>query len=103
MPTLRTKQQTEKALAVLMERYDAEVQAIADHVRETRVVPACRRIGGSFDSGMGTFGFYDRNGEPIMKWDAKRFDLLAIYETLDIEVYGQHCLGTWVSAVERES
>lgn len=93
---MRTKKQAELAIADAVRELDAKIQAIADAVREARVIPACRRIGGSFSSGMGTFGFYDHSGNPIMEWEGERFGLGPVLETLNLEVTHGQYLGIWV-------
>lgn len=96
---MRTTEATKKTVNEIMGRADRELTALAEEIRTRRVIPACRRIGGSFSSGMGTFCFYDREGMPILEEDAARYKLEPIYETLNLEVYSGQYLGFWVRDV----
>jgi hypothetical protein len=96
-----TKKQAEKEVNFALAQFDMRIQAIANRVREERVISACRRIGGSFSSGMGTFGFYDHSGSPIMEWEAGPFRLESVLEVLNLEITHGRYLGDWVLDVPR--
>lgn len=91
----RLTREVESAMAELDER----ISAIAEEFRQERVIPACRRLGGKFLSGMGTYCFYDRNDLPIDVEDAAKYSLERIYAALDIEVYYGQYFGYWVRDV----
>lgn len=85
------------------DKFDAEIQAMADEIRAHRVIPACARLKLNFNSGMGMFGFSGRRcGKDVNitedSWN--QFGLMDLFETLNLRVYGDHELGFWVSGVD---
>lgn len=96
-----TKRQVEKRLQAARDRFTAEIQSIADDVHREVIIPACKRTGGDFISGMGAYPFYDKDGHPFETWDAPAW-IRKIYELLDSEVYGDEPLGYWVDSYRQE-
>lgn len=64
----------ERAVEAAMAELDRRIQGIAERAREERVIPTCRRIGGSFSSGMGTFS-NERNRKEKPDHDARETQL----------------------------
>lgn len=107
-PPRPTKYDT--ALEQLRQNFHAGVEQLAELVRSELVVPACRRLGMRFISGMGTF-FFAKPGVPPSDplhsigadWEAKlahRESLIPVLEVLNLEVEHGQCLGFWVADVD---
>ena len=84
-------------------QFESTIEEIASIVREKVVLPICKKRGWTFISGMGTYGFYDKKGCPIMEWDerTKARELKRVMSILHIEVKGFE-LGGYVADVSKE-
>jgi hypothetical protein len=83
----------------MLEKYEQELTLLAEAIRQEHIIPACRRNKWTFDSGMGTFSFYDRRGTPIDDEKVARIVGDYIIDVLNIEVCGNQYLGFYVNAV----
>jgi hypothetical protein len=83
-------------------RFDSEIVRLADEVREKVIIPICKRRGWTFTTGMGVYGFYDKNGDVVYLDDGFYHGTRPIPKdlkrSLDIcrIVAGQHELGLYI-------
>jgi len=97
-------QEIKKNLQKVEREFQAKVEALAEQARTALVVPACKKYGVTFHSGMGTF-FFERkdDGHTMGSEDEARaaglFGLAPIFRTLDLDVGRDDLLGHYVRDV----
>jgi hypothetical protein len=89
---------TEKA----KERFDNEIEQIANDVREKVIVPICKRRKWTFSSGMGIYGFYRTDNRPIMEAETLPKDVDRALEICSIEVSYSSELGHYINDYQGE-
>ena len=91
------------ALDILQKKFDEDVSALAEKLRQEVIIPVCKKHRLKFLSGMGRFFFY--RGEKTYNdthdhmSDSLREDLKPIFDLLNTEVSHNQYLGYYVDDV----
>lgn len=104
-----TKRRVSLVLESISDAAMADTQRLADMVREQYVLPACRKHGLEFLSGMGSWTFHRDNpkalygSDIIEEHDAGRYGLARVFGILKMAtVWRDQTLGDWVGSVRKE-
>ncbi len=97
--------QYEKALDILQKKFEENISALADQIREDVIIPVCKKHKLIFISGMGSF-FFARGDKTYTDThdrmsDSLREDLVPILNLLNTEVTHNQYLGFYVDDVRK--
>ena len=98
----RRSNSLDSEITELREEFEDKVKRYADEYRLQVLIPFCRMHRVTFASGMGSWSFYDRKGEPRDAKDQGFKYLKPIEEDLWVKVTGASSLGHYVSDVDEE-
>lgn len=111
MASARTSGAVERRLKSLQDAFHKEIEDLAADVRRDMVLPVCRRKNLEYRTGNGAFAFFPLGGSNVIcDFDADRYGLARVYDTLLLPVSGQRhhsffkheCLGYFVDDVRKE-
>lgn len=99
-----TNRTVEKLIDSLDDKYGRGLAIIGERIRQERILPFCKKHGLTFVSGMGSYGFTDRNGKTYIHEDIEYCSaaIAAELEMLAKEIITGHRIGLYVDDV-RES
>jgi hypothetical protein len=100
--TMTFKEAIEAKTEKAKERFENEIEQIANDVREKVIVPICKRRKWTFASGMGTYCFYRTDNGPVMEYEKLPKDVDRALEICKIEVSYKSDLGDYINDYKGE-